>query len=137
MRHSLLRKLRLRKSSIRNESHTPRRQHTYSLNLTPLGKMPRNNLLNIIRNMDPTHIQRAILAHKRPNTAHIIAVIAELVAAETVDIRTEEIMDGGQTVQILAFRTEVADTAREKQTEVGAGNFVGARVAAVFKDIAS
>ena len=99
--------------------------------------MPCNNLLNIIRNVNPTHIQRAILAHKRSNTAHVIAVVAELVAAETVNVRTEEIMDSGQTMQILAFRSEVTDAAREEQTEVRAGNLVGARVAAIFRDVAS
>jgi len=65
--------------------------------------MSRNNLLNIITDMDTTNVQRPILSHKRPNTAHVISVIAEFVAPETVDVGVKDVVDCGEAMEVFAF----------------------------------
>lgn len=61
--------------------------------------------------MDPPDVNGAVLSHKRADTAHVIAVVAVLVAAEAVDIGLEDIVDRREAVEvfaILAFRTWIA-----------------------------
>jgi hypothetical protein len=91
--------------------------------------MASNNLLNVIRDVDPTHIERAILPSEASHAAHIISVIRKLVAAEAVDVRVEDIGNSGKAVQVLAILALGADATSEVETEVRAGVLVGASVA--------
>lgn len=77
---------------IRNKRNTPRRQNTHPLYLAPFLKMSRNNLLDIVTDMDTTDVKRPILSQKRSDTTHIIPVIAEFVATETVDVGVEDVV---------------------------------------------
>jgi hypothetical protein len=64
--------------------------------------MPRNHLLNIIRDMYPPDIQRAVLPLKTAHAAHIVPVIRKLVPPKTIHVARKYIRDGGQAVQVLA-----------------------------------
>ena len=48
--------------------------------------MSSDHLLDIIRDVYPANVQRAVNSQKAPNTAHVVPVVAELVAPEAVDI---------------------------------------------------
>jgi hypothetical protein len=65
--------------------------------------MSRNNLLNIVTDVDTTNVKRPILSHKRSDTAHVISVVAEFVAPETVDVGVEDVVDCGEAMEIFAF----------------------------------
>lgn len=65
--------------------------------------MSRNNLLNIVADVDTTNVKRPVLAHKRSDTAHVISVIAEFVAPETVDVGVEDVVDCGEAMEVFAF----------------------------------
>lgn len=85
--------------------------------------------------MNTADVYGSVLAHKASHTAHVVSVVAELVAAEAVNVGVEKVVDAGQTVQVLAVLALGADTAGKEEAEVGAGDPVGLRVAAVLCDI--
>ena len=59
-----------------------------------------------------------------------------LIPPKAIHIRIEQVMYPRQPVQVLALMALGADPTREEQTEVAAGYFVGARIAAVARDAA-
>ena len=99
--------------------------------------MPRNNLLHVVANVNTTNIQRAILTQEAAHAAHVIAVIAELVASEAVDVGVEEVQRAGKSVQVFAFVALGAEAAREEEAEVRSSHFVGSCVAGVERDVAA
>lgn len=122
---------------ICDERHSPRSQDTDAINLPPLLEMARDNLLDIIRDVDAAHVQRAILARERPHTAHVISVVAELITAKAVNVGVEQVVQRRQTMQILALVALVADAAREEQAEIGPRDLIRPRVSAVLGDVAA
>jgi hypothetical protein len=87
--------------------------------------------------MYASDIQRPVLPLEGPDAAHVVAVIAVLVAPEAVDVGREDVGDGGEAVQVFAVDALGTDAAREEEAEVGTGRAVGFGVAAVFGDVAA
>ena len=83
--------------------------------------------------MDAPHVQRPVLAHERAHAAHVVAVVAVLVAAKGVDVGVEVVVQRWQPVQVLALVPARARAAREEQAEEGAADPVRARVARVAR----
>lgn len=83
------------------------------------------------------NIQRAVLPPETSDAAHVIAVVAVLVAAEAVNVGREDVGRLRQAVQVLAVDALGADAAREEEAEVGAGRAVGFGVPTVFGNVAS
>lgn len=90
---------------IRNKRNTPRRQNTHPLNMSPFLEMSRNDLLDIITDVNTTNVQCPVLSHKRSDTAHVIPVIAEFIAPETVDVRVEDVVNCGKAMEVFALLT--------------------------------
>jgi hypothetical protein len=65
--------------------------------------MSRDNLLNIITDVDTANVKSPVLSHKGSNTAHVISVIAEFVATKTVDVGVEDVVDRGEAMEVFAF----------------------------------
>ena len=99
--------------------------------------MPSYNLLNVVCYVYPSNVECSVLPHKTTNSAHVISVITVLVPAKAVHIWVEDIMDGGQSVEVLASTAFWTDPPCEEQTEVGTRNFVGTSISAVCRDVAS
>ena len=137
VRHCLLRELAVRLVGVGHKGHSPRRQHTDAIHLSPLGKMPRNHLFDIIRDVYPAHIQRPVLPHEAPHPTHVIPVVTVLVPPEAVHVRVEQIVQPRQAVQVLALVAARAEALGEEQAEVRAGHLVRARVARVGRDDAA
>jgi hypothetical protein len=68
-----------------------RKRGRTALDLPPFGKVSGDNLLHVVAHVDAPHVQRAVLAEEAPHAAHVVAVVAELVAAEAVDVRVEQV----------------------------------------------
>lgn len=105
--------------------------------LAPLGKVARDNLLNVVADVDAADVERVVLAHERAHAPHVVAIVAELVAAETVNVGVEEVVDGGQAVQVLALLAARTQAARKEQAKVRARYLVGLGVAAVLDNVAA
>lgn len=67
--------------------------------------MARDNLLDVVRDVDAANVDGAVLAHKGADAAHVVAVVAVLVAAEAVDVGVEEVVDRGEAVEVFAVLT--------------------------------
>lgn len=52
--------------------------------------------------MDPANVDGPVLAGEAADAAHVVAVVAELVAPKAVDIRVEDVVEARQPVQIVA-----------------------------------
>ena len=65
--------------------------------------MPGDNLLNVVAHVYSADVQRAVLPHEAADTAHIVSVVGVLVSAKAVDIRIEEVVYGGQSMEIFAL----------------------------------
>lgn len=52
--------------------------------------------------MDATGVDGAVLPHEGANTAHVVTVVAVLVAAEAVDVGLEEVVDRREAVEVFA-----------------------------------
>lgn len=92
MSHCLLGKLSIRFVRVGYKRNASCIEHANTLDLAPFCKVTSNNLLDIVRDMDPPNVYRPVLAGEASNATHIIAVVAELVASEAVDIRVEEVV---------------------------------------------
>ncbi len=93
--------------------------------------------LYILRDCNTPDVYCPILAHEAAYAAHVISVVAELVAAEAVHVRVEDIVGAWQSMEVRAVLALWAETAREEETEVAPRNLVGACVATILRDIAS
>lgn len=98
--------------------------------------MTGDNLFYIVADVDPTDVDGAVDTGEAADTAHVVAVVGELVAAEAVDVGVEEVVDVGEAVQVLTVLAAGADAAGEEEAEVGAGDLVGAREPTVSRDVA-
>lgn len=99
--------------------------------------MARDDLLNVVRDVDAADVQRAVLAHETADAAHVVAVVAVLVAPEAVDVGVEHVEDSRQPMQVLAFVTLGAQTACEEQAEETPRRLVGRRPTRVVADVAA
>ncbi len=99
--------------------------------------MPGDHFLDVVCNMYPSNVDRAILPHETTRAAHIISVIRMLVSVKYIHIRVEMIMYTRQSVQILALMTLRTDSACKKEAEIAPIDFVGLRVSSVLHDITS
>ena len=133
--HGLLGELGVGLVGVGDEGDAARVEHAYALDLSPLGEVARNDLLDVVGDVDAANVDGSVLAHEAANTSHIVTVVGVAVAAEAIHIRIEQIVDSRQTVQVLAVLALGADAAGEEEAEVGAGDPVGLRVAAVLGDI--
>ena len=87
----------------------------------PLLKVPGHNLFDVIRYMNSPNIEGAVLPHETPYPSHVISIVllllsvldptllrirtyAVAVAAKTIDVGIEEIMQARQAVEVFAFR---------------------------------
>lgn len=98
--------------------------------------MASDDLLNVVGNVYATNVEGAVLAHEAAHASHVVSVVAVLVAAEAVDVRIEDVVDGGQAVQVLALLALGAQALGEEEAEVAPGDPVGARVATVLGYVA-
>lgn len=64
-----------------------------ALDLSPFLKVPGNNLLDIIGDMDATNVKCPVHPHKTSNTAHVVSVVTELVASEAINIAREYVSE--------------------------------------------
>ncbi len=119
-----------RTSSERRNAHTP-------VNLTPLLEVSCHNLLDIVRDMYPPHIECPVLPHKGAYAAHVVPVIAELVPPKTVDIRIEQVMQSRKAMQILALLPARTQAPGEEEAKVAAHGAIRASVAAVACNVAA
>lgn len=101
----------------------------------PRARCAWSRTFNVVGDVNAADVYGPVLAHETSHAAHVVSVVAKLVAAETVDVGVEKVVDAGQTVQVLAVLALGADAAGEEEAEVGAGDPVGLRVAAVLCDI--
>lgn len=85
--------------------------------------------------MNAADVYGPVLAHETSHAAHVVSIVTEFVAAETVDVGVEKVVDAGQTVQVLAVLALGTDAAGEEEAEIGAGDPVCLRVATVFCNI--
>lgn len=159
MSHSLLCKLRICLVCVGYKRHAPGIKHADALNLSPFCKMPCHDLLDIVRHMDPANVHCAILAGEAADATHVVAVVAKLVAAKAVNVRVEDVVSAGQSVEVVAilalgaancqqpflkkerawrgWEPDVPYSPGEKKTEIGPRPCIGARVPGVLGDIAS
>lgn len=63
-----------------DKGDSPGIQHAYPLNLAPFRKVPCDNLLDVVANVNAPDVYRTVLPAKATNTAHVISVVGEFVA---------------------------------------------------------
>lgn len=110
MGHGLLGELGVGLVRVGHKGDAAGVEHARALNLAPFGKVARDNLLDVVRDVDAADVDGAVLSHKGADAAHVVAVVAVLVAAEAVDVGVEDVVDGGEAVEVfavLAFGTYV------------------------------
>lgn len=113
MRHSLSGELRVRLVRIRDERNAAIVQHPNPVDLSPFRKVSGDDFFNVICDVYPAHVKRSVLSHETAHAAHVIAIIAEFVATETVDVGVEEVMDARESMEVFALVAFGADASRE------------------------
>lgn len=137
VRHGLLCKLRVRFRRVRDERHAAGIQDARALNGAPFGEVPRDDLLDVVGDVDAADVDGAVLAQEGADAAHVVAVVGVLLAPEDVDVRVVHVVDPREAVQVLALAPLRAEAAREEEAEEGAVYAVGFRVPGVFGDVAA
>lgn len=84
--------------------------------------------------MDAPDVERVVLPHEAPHAAHVVAVVAVLVAAEAVNVGVEQVRDGGETVEVFAFVTTGAQPPCKEEAEERPGYSVSPCVSGVATD---
>ena len=137
MRHGLLGELRVGLVAVRDEGDAARGQHADAVQLAPGREVARHDLLDVVGDVDPPHVEGAVLPLEGAHAAHVVAVVAELVPPEAVRVAGVEVRHRGEAVQVFAVGAFRADSAREEEAEVGAGDPVRLGVSRVPVDVTS
>lgn len=99
--------------------------------------MPSHHFLDVITDMYPSHIDRAILPHKASHTTHVISIIRVLVPAKNIHIWIKHIMDAWQSVQIFALLTLRTYSPRKEKAEIASRHLVRLRISRILRDVAA
>ena len=89
MRHGLLRELRVRFVGVGDERDAARGEHADAVDLAPFGEVARDDLFDVVGDVDAADVEGAVLPHEGAHAAHVVAVVGVLVSTETVDIWVE------------------------------------------------
>ena len=140
-----------------DECNTPGVENANALHLTPFGKVPCHDFLYVIRDMDASDIDGAVLPGEAAHASHVVSVVGELVAlrnkvcqllceaqqqgastyTETIHRWVEDVMDPRKAMQVLAVLALGADPARKVQAKVRPRHVVRPGVPRVQRDVAS
>jgi len=137
MGHGFVGKLGVGEIGVGDEGNASHVEDSDALDLTPWGKVAGNDFFDVIRDVDAADIKGAVDAHKTACPSHVISVIGPLGPAEAIDVGIEDVVQAGQSVQILAFAALCADALCEVLAEEGVVYTVGLGVSAVCIGIAA
>jgi len=63
-----------------DKCHAPSVENSYALDLAPLGKVPCDDLLDVVRDVNAADVDGAVLPGEAAHASHVVSVVGELVA---------------------------------------------------------
>ncbi len=92
VRHGLFRELRVGLIGVGYKGDAAGCEHADAVDLAPFLEVAADDLLDVVGDVDAANVQRAVLAHKGTDAAHVVAVVAVFIATEAVDVGVEEVV---------------------------------------------
>jgi hypothetical protein len=136
MSHGHDRKLGIHFVFVGDKGDTTRVEDPYPFDFAPFGEMPCDDFFNVVGDVNATNVEREVLAHEGSYTAHVVAVVGVFVAAKTVDVGGEHVVDHGEAMEV-GTRVAIGTHASSKEeAKVRARYAVCTGIPRIFGDVA-